>query len=201
VLIDAEGRPRAAVIDFGGFLGVGSRKIAVHWQALEFQVGERPAPLILKLEKADVQAAPEFKHTSQPAEVVAPAAPGEQGAEPPVIASPESQPPDAAADQPPAAAEPAGTPAPPGPPTPKTPDAGTGQPRAAAPPGTPAPPGPPHACCQQPPAAAQQPVTPAPPGPAPAPKALDTDTGQPPAAAQPRQPIPPNGPPAPDAGR
>ena len=27
---------RAAIIDFGGFLGVGSRKIAVAWQALHF---------------------------------------------------------------------------------------------------------------------------------------------------------------------
>src|SRR5580700_2061325 len=31
VLVDPSGQARAAVIDFGGFLGVGSRKIAVAW--------------------------------------------------------------------------------------------------------------------------------------------------------------------------
>ena len=31
VLVDRDGQPRAAIIDFGGFLGVGSRKIAVDW--------------------------------------------------------------------------------------------------------------------------------------------------------------------------
>jgi hypothetical protein len=142
VLIDGEGRPRAAVIDFGGFLGVGSRKVAVHWEALDFLVGDRAAPLILKLDKADVQAAPEFKPTSQPAELVAPAAPDEKSAEPPAIASPASQVPDAATDQPPAAAQPEETAAPPSPaPAPKVP----------------------HACCEQPPAAAQpkrQPIAP-----------------------------------------
>ena len=36
ILVDGEGRVRAAIIDFGGFLGVGSRKIAVDWKALHF---------------------------------------------------------------------------------------------------------------------------------------------------------------------
>ncbi|HEY4042736.1 MAG TPA: PRC-barrel domain-containing protein, partial [Rhodopila sp.] len=36
VLVDANGQPQAAVIDFGGFMGVGNRKIAVHWSALRF---------------------------------------------------------------------------------------------------------------------------------------------------------------------
>src|SRR5256885_12735375 len=36
VIVDRSGRVRAAVIDFGGFLGVGSRKIAVDWNALSF---------------------------------------------------------------------------------------------------------------------------------------------------------------------
>ena len=36
VLVDGQGMARAAIIDFGGFLGVGSRKIAVAWQALHF---------------------------------------------------------------------------------------------------------------------------------------------------------------------
>src|ERR1700756_2877600 len=36
VLVGDDGEPQAAVIDFGGFMGVGSRKIAVEWSALHF---------------------------------------------------------------------------------------------------------------------------------------------------------------------
>src|ERR1700733_9257164 len=36
VIVDLTGRVRAAVIDFGGFLGVGSRRIVVDWNALRF---------------------------------------------------------------------------------------------------------------------------------------------------------------------
>jgi hypothetical protein len=36
VVVDTSGTPRAAVIDFGGFLGVGSRKIAIGWNAIRF---------------------------------------------------------------------------------------------------------------------------------------------------------------------
>ena len=36
VIVKRNGEVRAAVIDFGGFLGVGSRTIAVDWSALRF---------------------------------------------------------------------------------------------------------------------------------------------------------------------
>ncbi len=39
VIVDREGTVRAAVIDFGGFLGVGSRKIVVDWNATGFRAG------------------------------------------------------------------------------------------------------------------------------------------------------------------
>ena len=42
VLVDRGGQVRAAIIDFGGFLGVGSRKIAVDWSALHFPPPGRP---------------------------------------------------------------------------------------------------------------------------------------------------------------
>ena len=45
VVVDRNGQVRAAVIDFGGFLGVGSRKIAVDWDAVKFPAAlrqERP---------------------------------------------------------------------------------------------------------------------------------------------------------------
>jgi PRC-barrel domain len=72
VLVDSDGRPRAAVIDFGGFLGVGSRKIAIDWELLQFRPADRTQPVHLALGRAEVQAAPEYKPSSQSAEVVAP---------------------------------------------------------------------------------------------------------------------------------
>ena len=42
VLVDHDGQVRAAIIDFGGFLGVGSRKIAVDWSALHFPAPGKP---------------------------------------------------------------------------------------------------------------------------------------------------------------
>ncbi|MGA7262644.1 MAG: PRC-barrel domain-containing protein, partial [Stellaceae bacterium] len=41
VLFDEKGEPHAAVIDFGGFLGMGTRKIAISWSALRFDLGEK----------------------------------------------------------------------------------------------------------------------------------------------------------------
>lgn len=72
LLVDADGQPRAAVIDFGGFLGVGSRKIAVDWHMLQFRPGDRKAPIQLTATRAEVQAAPEYKEKNEPAVVVAP---------------------------------------------------------------------------------------------------------------------------------
>lgn len=60
VVVDSAGEPRAAVIDFGGFLGVGSRKVAVDWNALHFTPGDTPSPVTLDLTKDQVKAAPEY---------------------------------------------------------------------------------------------------------------------------------------------
>jgi hypothetical protein len=72
ILVDGDGAPRAAVIDFGGFLGVGSRKIAVDWRLLQFRPSDRKAPIQLAVTRTEVQAAPEFKEKNEPAQVVAP---------------------------------------------------------------------------------------------------------------------------------
>jgi len=61
VIVDHSGRVRAAVIDFGGFLGVGSRKIAVDWNILRFGSGEKPAHVVVELTQAQLKAAPEYK--------------------------------------------------------------------------------------------------------------------------------------------
>ena len=62
VLVDRAGQVRAAVIDFGGFLGVGSRKIVVDWSALHFgNVANKSDAITLELTKDQVKAAPEYK--------------------------------------------------------------------------------------------------------------------------------------------
>lgn len=62
VIVDRAGVVRAAVIDFGGFLGVGSRKIVVDWNALHFgQVADKGDSITLELTKEQVTAAPEYK--------------------------------------------------------------------------------------------------------------------------------------------
>jgi hypothetical protein len=62
VIVDRDGTVRAAVIDFGGFLGVGSRKIVVDWKALRFGgVANKKDSITLELTKAQVAAAPEYK--------------------------------------------------------------------------------------------------------------------------------------------
>jgi hypothetical protein len=62
VIVDRAGVVRAAVIDFGGFLGVGSRKIVVDWNALHFaHVADKGDSITLELTKDQVTAAPEYK--------------------------------------------------------------------------------------------------------------------------------------------
>jgi hypothetical protein len=76
VLVSDQGEPQAAVIDFGGFMGVGSRKIAVQWSALHFTPGDAKHPITLELTQDQIKSAPEFKDIAKPAPVVvaAPAA-------------------------------------------------------------------------------------------------------------------------------
>jgi hypothetical protein len=62
VLVDPTGQVRAAIIDFGGFLGVGSRKIAVDWGALHFPPPGKPDAVIsLELTRDQVKAAPQYQ--------------------------------------------------------------------------------------------------------------------------------------------
>ncbi len=62
VIVDRAGQVRAAVIDFGGFLGVGSRKIVVEWSALHFwNVANKGESITLELTREQVRAAPEYK--------------------------------------------------------------------------------------------------------------------------------------------
>lgn len=72
VLVDANGQPEAAVIDFGGFMGVGNRKIAVHWSVLRFNPGNAKHKVMLEMTPDQIKAAPEFLNSNKPAPVVTP---------------------------------------------------------------------------------------------------------------------------------
>ena len=73
VLVDANGEPQAGVIDFGGFMGVGNRKVAVHWSALHFSPGNAKHKVTLEMTPDQIKAAPEFLDPNKAAPVVTPA--------------------------------------------------------------------------------------------------------------------------------
>jgi len=78
VLVDEAGRTRAAVIDFGGFLGVGSRKIAVAWDQLTFKPGTGDRQLVLNMTREQIQGAREYKErTADQVDVATPATAGQ----------------------------------------------------------------------------------------------------------------------------
>jgi hypothetical protein len=62
VIVDHSGRTRAAVIDFGGFLGIGNRKIAVDWDALNFAPDLDGRDVVtLDLTRDQIKAAPLYR--------------------------------------------------------------------------------------------------------------------------------------------
>jgi hypothetical protein len=75
ILVDNAGQPQAAVIDFGGFLGVGSRKVAVHWSTLHFNPAEGKHRIAIDMTQDQIKAAPEYTNSDKPAAVVTPADP------------------------------------------------------------------------------------------------------------------------------
>lgn len=87
VLVNDDGQPTAAVIDFGGFMGVGARKIAVRWNALHFAPGAPKAPITLDWTIDQIKAAPEYADLAKPAPVVV-AAPKPAAQQPSPPASP-----------------------------------------------------------------------------------------------------------------
>jgi hypothetical protein len=72
LLVDETGRPRAAIIDFGGFLGVGTRKIAIGWDCLHFATAGPREDVVVDLDRDQIKAAPEYKDSRDVVAVVAP---------------------------------------------------------------------------------------------------------------------------------
>lgn len=105
IIADKAGQVRAAIVDFGGFLGVGNRQIAVDWKAIRFPSDGKTDAVIVDLSKDQLRVAPVYK-------------PGEQI----VVLGPQTAPPPA----PPAAVpQPQPSAAIPQPPPPPTPQAAT----------------------------------------------------------------------------
>ncbi|MDR4306202.1 PRC-barrel domain-containing protein [Chelatococcus sambhunathii] len=61
VIVDRGGAIRAAVIDFGGFLGVGTRKIAIDWRVLNFAKTKDKKSLVADLSPDQLRTAPAYK--------------------------------------------------------------------------------------------------------------------------------------------
>jgi hypothetical protein len=61
VLVGPDGSIEAAIIELGGFLGIGSRKIAVDWSALSFTREGGRLVAIIGLPADQLRAAPEYK--------------------------------------------------------------------------------------------------------------------------------------------
>ena len=66
LLADRHGQVQAAVIEFGGFLGIGTRKIAVEWSALSFVNDAKQTAVIVEMTRNQLRVAPEYK-PSEPA--------------------------------------------------------------------------------------------------------------------------------------
>ena len=74
VLVDGSGQPVAAVLDYGGFMGVGRRRIAVAWRALRFAPDKsEDGTITLGLTRDQLKDFPEAKR-GEPLVVAAPAA-------------------------------------------------------------------------------------------------------------------------------
>ena len=60
LLADRDGNVVAAVIEFGGFLGIGTRKIAIEWSALRIEADKSPVA-ILDVTRDQLRVAPVYK--------------------------------------------------------------------------------------------------------------------------------------------
>ena len=70
VLVDEDGQTRAAVIDVGGFMGLGQRRIAVAWRGLRFNPTDGGITLLMPADQ--IGAAPEYKPAAAPVVLASP---------------------------------------------------------------------------------------------------------------------------------
>ena len=73
LLVDDSGQPRAAVIDVGGFMGLGNRHIAVGWRSLRFAANPAGTGRIsLDMTEAQIADTPDYEHAGKPVVVAVP---------------------------------------------------------------------------------------------------------------------------------
>jgi len=76
VLVDGASKPRAVIVNYGGFLGIGVRKVAVDWQALRFSKAGTPdkaaerGKIVTDLRPEQLAHAPQYKPASRSIAVV-----------------------------------------------------------------------------------------------------------------------------------
>ncbi len=61
VVADLQARPVAAVVDVGGFMGLGSRRVAVAWHVLQLRADGDVVRLMIDVAPDVVIAAPDFR--------------------------------------------------------------------------------------------------------------------------------------------
>ena len=61
VLVDVDGQPKAGVIDVGGFMGIGTRRVAIAWKLLRFSNKGGDVRIIEDLTHDETAAAPEYR--------------------------------------------------------------------------------------------------------------------------------------------
>lgn len=105
VLVDGAGQPEAAVLDVGGFLGIGNRVIAVHWGMIHVNPADHDHPITVTMPAEEIKAAPQYTEPGSTAQVVVRRAPDASPA-------PEAAPAAPAPAAPPPAAPPPAAPAP-----------------------------------------------------------------------------------------
>lgn len=66
VLVDPDGGSGAVVVEFGGFMGIGSRKVAVEWNALRFVREDNRSQLTVDITRDQIRDAPEYKPNEPP---------------------------------------------------------------------------------------------------------------------------------------
>lgn len=72
VLVDVSGQPRAAIIDYGGFMGLGSRRIAVAWDSISLPLTGPNVQVRLALTPDQIRSTPEYPGSGTTTVVVGP---------------------------------------------------------------------------------------------------------------------------------
>jgi len=103
LLASRGGQVEAAVVEFGGFLGMGSRKIAIEWSALRLESQGKRTVAILDMSRDELRGAPEYR-PERPTVVrkAVPSAPAEAAPPSALAPAPPSEPTEPSASPPPA---------------------------------------------------------------------------------------------------